>query len=66
MTTIKICGITNIDDACVAAEAGADMLGLIFYPKSPRYLTTKAAALIVGAIRGAYGAHAPRFEGGRK
>jgi phosphoribosylanthranilate isomerase len=63
MTTIKICGITNIDDACIAVEAGADMLGLIFTPKSPRYVTTETAAFIVGAIRGAYGDRTPRFVG---
>jgi phosphoribosylanthranilate isomerase len=63
LTHIKICGITNVEDACYAAEAGADMLGFIFYRKSPRYVTAEETAFIVGAIRGAFGRHAPRFVG---
>jgi phosphoribosylanthranilate isomerase len=47
---IKICGITNGDDATACAELGAAMIGLNFYPESPRYVEPKAARRIVEAL----------------
>ncbi len=63
MPFIKICGLTRLEDALVAAEAGADFLGLIFYPRSPRYVTPAQARRIVEGVRAALGARSPRFVG---
>ena len=49
-TRVKICGITRSQDARAAAEAGADAIGLVFYPPSPRYLSTERAVEIRDAL----------------
>lgn len=50
-TRIKICGLTNIEDALCAAEAGADLLGFIFYPPSPRGIDVPTATAVVRQLR---------------
>jgi phosphoribosylanthranilate isomerase len=50
MVRIKICGVTTPDDARMAADAGADAVGLNFYPKSPRFVTPTQAAALVRAL----------------
>jgi phosphoribosylanthranilate isomerase len=49
-TRIKVCGITRIEDAHAAALAGADAIGLVFYPPSPRCLELDAARVLREAI----------------
>lgn len=51
MIRVKICGITNVADAVMAMRAGADFLGFILYPKSPRYVALEEVAAIVTALR---------------
>jgi len=49
-TRIKICGITRVEDAISAAEQGADAIGLVFYPLSPRYVSITQAKAIADAL----------------
>ncbi len=53
MTVVKICGNTTLEDALLAAQAGADMLGFIFYPPSPRAIGVDEARMVVAALRAA-------------
>jgi len=47
---VKICGITNVEDAQAAQAAGADLLGFVFYEKSPRCVTVEQAAAIARTV----------------
>ena len=49
-TRVKICGITRAQDALEAVKQGADAIGLVFYPKSPRNVSASQAAEIVSKI----------------
>ena len=50
MTRVKVCGITNLEDALAALGAGADLLGFNFYARSPRYVTPAAARKIIESL----------------
>jgi phosphoribosylanthranilate isomerase len=63
VTVVKICGVTTLEDALAAAQAGADMIGLNFYPPSPRYLTPEDATPIVEGLRVALGEACPTLGG---
>lgn len=47
---VKICGITRLEDALFAANAGADALGFVFYDKSPRHIEAEKAAVLCNAL----------------
>src|SRR5262245_24649259 len=54
-TVVKVCGITRLEDASAALDAGADWLGFVFYPESPRRIEAESAARILAALPHATG-----------
>lgn len=52
MTWVKVCGMTNVEDALVAVDAGADAVGFVFYENSPRCVRVDAVREIAGQLPG--------------
>ena len=63
MTKVKICGLRSFGDALMAAQAGADMLGLNFYRKTPRGIEPKEARAIADSLRQTLGEQCPILVG---
>ena len=63
MTKIKVCGIRTADNALMVARVGVDMIGLNFYPKTPRYIEPAIARDVVSRLRRDLGAACPIIVG---
>ena len=63
MVKVKICGVMTVGDAVVCAQAGADMIGLNFFKRSPRYIDPDSARDIAASMRAEYGAKCPLLVG---
>ena len=63
MTKVKICGVTALDNALMCAQAGADLIGLNFYPPSPRSIAPDAARQITDGLRAELGDQCPALIG---
>ena len=63
MTKVKICGVRTVANALMVARAGADMIGLNFYPETPRYVVPGVARDIASTLRGEFGAACPTLIG---
>lgn len=60
---VKICGITRLEDALIAIEAGADLLGLNFYKPSPRCIEIEPATVLCDTLRDKFGEKCPTLVG---
>ncbi|MDE2750529.1 MAG: phosphoribosylanthranilate isomerase [Chloroflexota bacterium] len=63
MTKVKICGVRTPENALMVARAGADFIGLNFYPESPRFVEPAVAGEIVARLREGLGASCPKLVG---
>lgn len=63
MIRVKICGVTNLANALQVAGMGADLLGLNFYRKSPRFVDVETAQLICDGLRAELGSECPVLVG---
>lgn len=63
MTKVKICGLSKVEDALAAANAGADFLGILFEPRSKRFLDADDAKHLVQSFRAKWPQEEPRWVG---